>query len=37
VDPGFDNSPVVSPDGKFIVFQSSRNGNQIWRMDAGRR
>jgi Tol biopolymer transport system component len=34
VDPAFDMRPVVTPDGRYIVFMSSRSGNvQLWRMD----
>jgi len=30
-----ERSPTVSPDGRFVVFVSTRNGRQnIWRMDA---
>ena len=33
-DQGLNFSPVVSPDGRYIVFTSTRTGNQeIWRMD----
>ncbi len=28
-----DYMPEVSPDGRYIVFASSRNGFQVWRMD----
>ncbi len=33
-DQGLNFSPVVSPDGRYIVFTSTRTGNnEIWRMD----
>ena len=36
VDPGVDERPSVSPDGRHIVFASNRLGGfTIWRMDAG--
>ena len=35
--PGLDDGPEVSPDGKWIYFNSTRSGQmQIWRMDARR-
>jgi TolB protein len=34
VDAGANYDPKVTPDGRYIVFASERNGNQnIWRMD----
>jgi len=33
-DPAVDTGPEVSPDGRYIVFQSTRSGrNNLWRMD----
>jgi Tol biopolymer transport system component len=33
-DPGSDDNPSVSPDGRYIVFRSHRSGaSDIWRMD----
>jgi Tol biopolymer transport system component len=34
VDSGYDDVPTVSPDGRTVVFHSSRGGTQVWRMDA---
>lgn len=35
VEPGIDQLPAVSPDGRFIVFVSNRTGkNAIWRMNS---
>lgn len=34
-DNGFNMQPIASPDGKYIVFNSNRNGSYgIWRMNA---
>src|SRR4030095_6502006 len=34
-DPFIDQQPSVSPDGRYVVFQSNRSGGRnIWRIDA---
>ena len=34
-DAFIDQQPSVSPDGRYVVFQSNRSGNRnIWRIDA---
>lgn len=34
-DSGFDTSPAITPDGRFIVFTSNRSGSsRLWRMNA---
>jgi Tol biopolymer transport system component len=33
-DPGYDAGPEVSPDGRHVVFESTRSGRRnVWRMD----
>ena len=32
--PGYDAEATVSPDGKYVVFTSTRSGDlELWRMD----